>query len=171
MAIARSSRDDLRAKAYRGLGEIAFEAQRFDEAGQQYQAALRFYPERKPDPLVVYRIGACLQALGQWDAARPYFQRVLETGPAGDPLVQRALIRRDARGFALQFGAYGSPANANEELGHLKTLGIISGVVVPELQEGTMLYMVRAGLYRTFAEASAARAAMITKFPQVRVVP
>ncbi len=171
VAIAKSNRDDLRGKAWRGLGELAFEGERFEEAMQDYREALGYYPAQRPDALVVYRIGACLQALGQWDAARPWFQRVLEVSPAGDALALRALERRDARGFSLQFGAYGSLANANDALKQLKAQGIISGVVVPEMQEGTMLYMVRAGMYRTYDEAEAGRAGLIGRFPEVRVVP
>jgi len=168
-AIAKSKRSDLREKAYRTLGDISFDASKWDAALQQYQKSADAAPAARADPHVVYRIGACLQNMGQWNNARPYFQSLASAN--GDlQVTQRAVARMNARNFALQFGAFQEGAKAAELIKQLKTAGI-NATAASELRDGQLLYLVRSGSYNTWEQADAARNKMIPKYPVVTIVP
>lgn len=168
-AIAKADRADIKAQANRALGEMAFDGGRYEQAIGYYQAALGHYPKERPDSLTLYRLGASLQALGRWDEARPYFARVvaLRQDPA---LVQRAVNRKDLNGYALQFGAFSTEKGAMDYARALRARGV-QAVVVREMGDRSLLYLVRAGTYRTFAEADVARSRIYKAYPQVRVSP
>ena len=65
---------DLNAKAHRALGDVALEAQDWKSAQANYEAALA--PGTLPAAAVTavnYRVGICLQAVGQWGPAQTWF--------------------------------------------------------------------------------------------------
>jgi tetratricopeptide (TPR) repeat protein len=170
-AIQKTARPDLKAKALRTLGDIAFDANTWKDAREAYEQALAVVP---PPPAAAaaylnYRIGACLQAVGQWDQAVPRLQQVIAA--KGDPaLAERAVARLNARAFALQFGAFADGRGAADLANALKAAGI-APTVTSELREGKLLYLVRSGSYPTWPEAEAARDRLLARYPVVTIVP
>jgi tetratricopeptide (TPR) repeat protein len=169
MAIAKTKRADLKAKAYRALGDMSFNAQRFEQAIDYYNQALNNYPAQQADPQVYYRLGAALQDLGRWTESKPNFQRAAAL-TTDTNLKNRALIRASATAFNLQFGAYTVRANADNEARRLAGLGI-RAVVVPDMGVTSLVFTVRAGSFPDYAHADAARQSLQAKFPLVRIVP
>jgi tetratricopeptide (TPR) repeat protein len=168
----KTHRDDLKTKATRILhridGDTHFDAARWKEAREAYQQAL---PGAAALDAVYfnYRIGACLQATGEWEGAEPFFKTVVSSN--ADPfLTERSIARMYARAFALQFGAFQDRPRAAELLAQLKTSNI-SAAVVTETREGRLLYIVRSGAYKTWPEADAARDKLQSKYPLVTIVP
>lgn len=168
-AIAKTQRDDLNAKAHRALGDMAYAAQRFEQSIEYYCTALQFYPSNRPEPMVLYRLGAAYQNLGRWAEARPQLERVSQV--TSEPrLRQLALNRSRATAFSLQFGAFGQKNNAEILARQLNAVGI-KAVLVPEIEEAALVYSVRAGVYADIAHADEARRKLLTKYPLVRIVP
>lgn len=167
-AIQRTQRNDLKSKAYRVLGDLAYEAHRWDEAINHYKASI-MTAEGPLDTYAHERLAASLQALGRWDESRPYLQKVIAARP--EPVqLQRAIQRLNARYFELQFGAYQEVANARTMVGKLKAEGL-AATPMSELREGKLWWLVRSGQCRTHLEADAARQRLIGKYPLVIVVP
>jgi tetratricopeptide (TPR) repeat protein len=171
-ALQKSNRQDLKTKAARILrrieGDTHFDADRWKEARAAYQEALA---GASPTDTAYfnYRIGACLQAVGDWDAAEPYFKTVVADN--ADPvLTERSIARMYAKNFALQFGAFQERPRATELLAQLKQSSI-PATVVTETREGRLLYIVRSGTYKTWHEADAARDKLQSKYPLVTIVP
>jgi tetratricopeptide (TPR) repeat protein len=180
-AIAKTKRVDMKVKAYRTLGDIAYESGDWQQALANYQKSMDAdngppawgqQPKATPakaDAYLNYRAGACLQNLGQWDKARRYFDTAIST--KGDPhLTARAVTRMNSNHFALQFGAFEDGPKAAELIKQLKAGGI-AATAATEMREGKLLYLVRSGSYNTYAEAEAGRSRLLSKFPAVTIVP
>jgi tetratricopeptide (TPR) repeat protein len=169
-AIARTQRPDLKAKAYRALADIDFDAMKWKEAREGYEKAMAGAPAKGPlMSYLDYRIGACYQAVGEWDKSRPYFQKVAADN-ADAYLVERSVVRMYAQSYALQFGAFQEGPKAAELVNALKGNGI-AATIVSEMREGKLLYMVRSGSYKTWAEADGQRDRMLARYPLVTIVP
>lgn len=169
VALQKTQRNDLKAKSLRTLGDIAYDEQTWTEARDDYQKALTFSPDAKEESYLEYRMGATLQSLGQWDAARPYFQRVIVLN-ADSSLNERALARMNARSFSIQFGAFADVRKAGELKARLIATGL-SATVATESHAGQIQFFVRYGNYLTQDIADAARKYLLTKYPAAVVVP
>ncbi len=169
IAIGKSKREDLKGKSYGILGEMAFNGQRWEQALDYFKSTLECYPAGQAPVAVYFRIGATLQAMGQWEKARPYLDRAIALKPDA-VMLQRAIQRRNATSFALQYGAYKEGPRAREAADQLRAAGINS-MIASEMREGQLLFMVRSGSYRTFDEADFARQQLVAKYPLVTVVP
>lgn len=166
-AIAKSKRNDLKAKAHRTLGDIAFDGTRWPEAQREYEQALAAGGGGAAG-YVNYRIGATLQAEGRWDQAKTYLDKAAASGEAN--VADRAAERAGARYFTLQFGSFREPTNANALARELNA-GQVPAGVFKETHEGQVVYAVRAGGYATWAAADGARAKLLAKYPLVTVYP
>jgi len=175
-AIGATQRSDLRAKSYRTLGDLAYDAQLYAAAASDYSQALQNAEGAVPEVRVLYRIGACLQAVGQWDHARSYLQRAADmagsnTASADDRnLRQRIVNRLNARSFSIQFAAFREPTKADDEVKALARLGIQSAVF-KEVHDNQWLFFVRAGSYPTRLQAESAARSLLAKQPGIVVVP
>lgn len=168
-AIAKSNRNDLKAKAHRALGDLAFDAQNWAEAVTQYQNAIRYLPAEKQVPIVVYRIGSALQAQGKWAESKQYFQQVLQLDTDAF-WKDRANNRLKADSYALQFGAFKDTTNAATTAKSLRVQGM-DPMIVNEVRDGQLMFMVRAGEFNTYGEADDARSKLLAKNPLVTIVP
>jgi tetratricopeptide (TPR) repeat protein len=164
-----STHPELKGKANRALADLAFDAQHFGEAAQLYQTALQQAPALQNEAAVNYRLGAALQAIGQWNAAtEPLHRAASGHGDAG--LTARANERLGVTHFALQFEASRSLTAASAYNVKLLGLGVHARTEV-EVRGGQRLFTVRSGSYRTYADAAAARDRLTVSFPLVTIVP
>jgi len=171
-AISKTKRADLKAKANRALGDIAYDAARWQDAIACYQISLATAP---PSPVagvhINYRLGTCHQNLGQFAISKPYFQKII-TPPLSntDPAYLRsALVRIEAKVFSLQFGAFRDQPNAAALVQQLKPA--LTATIATELRDNQLLYLVRTGSYPTLAEAQSARARLLAKYPNITIAP
>ena len=167
-----STRPDLKGKALRALGDIDFEQSRWSEAQTDYEKALTEGAGTFNAANIThlnYHIGACLQALGQWEKARPWFARAIAAN--GDPtLTERARLRFDAGSFSLQFGAFHEVPRARELSDQLKAAGMTPSIAT-DYRDGQLIYIVRSGAYNTWTDATAARERVQARYPLVTIVP
>jgi tetratricopeptide (TPR) repeat protein len=172
-AITRTQRNDLKSKAWRALGDLAYDQTRWDEAQKNYEQAIAAGGVSPTvSTYVSFRIGASLQAQGDWSRAANWFGRVVagDVDPSQKELKDRALARMHATGYTLQFGAFIDAARARELVSQLKTGGIAASII-GDAREGQVLYLVQAGAFRTMADATQARDGISAKFPLVTIVP
>jgi tetratricopeptide (TPR) repeat protein len=175
LAIQKTSRPDLRSKAYRALGDLAYDQDQWPDALRDFQAALN-NPTLDPTTAnyLNYRIGAVLQAQGDWPQAEPWFAKVIAA--RRDPaLTDRALRRLHARAFALQYGAFQDPQSAQALAAQLRDGGIPANVVTEARtdprSDPTVWYLVQSGSYPTYAAATAARNQILPQIPVTVIVP
>ncbi|HUO09601.1 MAG TPA: SPOR domain-containing protein [Phycisphaerae bacterium] len=168
-AIEHTKRADLKCKAYMTLGDIAFDEGKWDEAAANYQKALGAgVAAGTVEPRMEFRLGVALQAIGQWDHARPHLAIAAASKDAA--LAQRARERLEAAAFTLQFGAFTQGARAGELQRRLKAAGIVASAN-SEMHNGQVVFVVRAGNYTTLADAELARRKLAAKWPGVVVIP
>ena len=170
-ALAKTKRADLRCKANRALGDIAYDQQQWADAVKSYQTALDNPPMQPVAATYLnYRIGAALQCQGEWTRAVTWFAKVVAA--ANDPaLTDRAVRRMHATSFSLQYGAFSDPAGARALQARLQAAGI-PATITSEIRVGNKLwYLAQSGLYANWTEATAARERVLAKFPAAVIVP
>jgi tetratricopeptide (TPR) repeat protein len=175
LAIQKTSRPDLRSKAYRALGDLAYDQNQWPDALNDYQYALN-NPALDPTSAnyLHYRIGAVLQAQGQWTQAESWFAKVV-TARRDPALTDRALQRMHAKAFALQYGAFQDPQSAQALAAQLRQDNI-PAVVVTEARtdprsDPTVWYLVQSGSYPNYVAATAARNQILPQIPVTVIVP
>jgi len=173
LALAKTSRADLRSKASRALGDIAYDQQQWADAVKSYQAALD-NPALLPVAATYlnYRIGAALQCLGEWAKAEPWFAKVVAANNV-EELFAAAVRRMYARSFAIQYGAFQERAGAQALLAQVQAAGIAAGItseVRTVNKQNKLWFLVQSGSHSTWSEAAAARNRVPAKFPAV-IVP
>jgi cell division protein FtsN len=168
-AIAKSNRPDLKCKAHRALGDIEFDSSHWSQAQDEYKKGLEGNTDEKLATYLNYRVGACMQAQGQWEQADEWFERVAAANNDAY-LTERTFARMHARNFSLQFGAFAERNNANDLASQLKAAQIEAKVAV-ESRDGKPLYLVRVGAYKNWQEADLARDKYLAKYPLVSIVP
>ncbi len=175
-AISKTVRPDLKAKAWRALGDIAFDQIQWADAQKDYESALAAGAATPANSASAnylnYRIGACQQAQGDWTRAAASFGRVIaaDNDPAQKEIKDRALARMHATNYSLQFGAFVDAAKARELVAQLKAAGL-AAVIPVDVREGQVLYLVQSGSYHTMNQAAKARDALSARYPLVTIVP
>lgn len=169
-AIGKTTRADLRSKAYRALGDIAFDQQQWADALKNYQLGLDNSTLAPAAATYLnYRIGVALQSQGLWRDGEPWFAKVVAANNDA-ALGDRAVRRMHATGFALQYGAYPDRTSALAVQSQLKAAGI-TVVVNTELRADNKLwFLVQSGNYAVWSEAAAARGKVPAKYP-TQIVP
>jgi tetratricopeptide (TPR) repeat protein len=171
LAISKTTRADLRSKSYRALGDLAYDQQQWPDAFNNYQAAL---DNLALDPAIAnylnYRVGAVLQAQGEWTRAEPWFGKVVAArlDPA---LTDRALRRMHAKAFSLQYGAFQDAPAAQSLAAQLRADNIPAAVVTEARTDTAIWYLVQSGSYPNFAEATVARDKILPQIPVTVIVP
>ncbi len=168
-AIKKSDRNDLKAKAYRGLGDIAFDQDQWAKAVEYYRASVKLLPTEAYAPVMIYRTGAALQAQGKWADSRPYFQQVIQSN-CEQFWKDRAAVRLRAEFYSLQFGAYRDASNASQAA-HVLRRQKIDPYVINEVRDGQLMFFVRYGKFKTYDAADDARTKLLTQNPLVTIVP
>ena len=174
-AITKTTRADLRSKAYRALGDMAYDQQQWPDAIKNYQAALdNLTLDAASVTYLNYRMGETLQCQGEWTRSEPWFARVVAA--RNDPtLTDPALRRMHATGFAIQFGAFQEVAGAQALAAQLRAAGI-APLITNETRtdarnEARIWFLVQSGSYPNWAEALKARDGARSKFPAAMIVP
>ncbi len=170
LALTKTTRADLRSKAYRALGDMAYDQQQWTDAITNYTLGLDNLT-LAPSAVTYfnYRIGAALQCRGEWTKAVPWFEKVVATRDDAT-LHDRAVHRMYAKSFALQYGAFLDQAGAQALQAQLRAANIAT-VITSEVRADTRLwYLVQSGAYPNWAEAAIARNQVPAKFPVV-IVP
>lgn len=175
-AIVKADRSDLKSKANRALGDMAYDRGLYDVAAGYYRTAITAAagpdpkkPDGVADVAVFERLGNSLQAMGKWSEATPAFDQAMamQRDPAASARIR---ARQMARAFELQFGMFANIANAQTLIASLKSQGV-DALPINEMREGKVVWFVRTGKFVTLAEAETARSRLATKSPAPIVVP
>jgi cell division septation protein DedD len=101
--------------------------------------------------MILMRMGAALQRMGQWAVADQYLVLVLERYP-NTPASVEAQRRYKADGFSIQIGAFSSPAAAQPAMQQARDAGFVPRL--SQSRRGTQfLTTVLIGKANTHAEA------------------
>jgi tetratricopeptide (TPR) repeat protein len=168
-AISKTSRADLKGKAYRALGDIASEQNQWGEAQKNYEAALGAGAMPPANGAYLnFGIGAALQAQGQWSNAERYFARVVAA--KNDPDREaKALARMYLTAYTLQLGAFKDAANARNKVSQLQSASVTAKIQTDQ-RGGETWYLVQAGSYSTWSQAAAARDQLQARLPDMVVI-
>lgn len=170
-AVELSKRRDLTARARAALGSLAADNRRYEEACDQFAAAVDELPARPPLDEILYRYGLSLQRVGRWREARRVLGQIIRKfrgRPVEEPA--RRLFSWPDDFFSIQCGAFGRRSNAEKLVGRLRDAGW-DATVRTEIRAGQGVYLVRVGRYQTYAQARAELARAQDVQPGAFVVP
>jgi tetratricopeptide (TPR) repeat protein len=124
-AVDKTWREDLPRYVKVALGNLAFEAENYDEAINYYRSALPDRPTKSPFDQAMFRLGVSLQRVGEWDEADDVFARLLylfKGTPSAGTIRRFDLIGRDC--YIIQVGAFGDSSNARKQTSRLRAAKI-----------------------------------------------
>ncbi len=152
-AIRKATEKAIKRQAYIALGHIDFESNppNYESAVEHYKIALSGLEEVPPKDAVLYRLGEALQGIGRWEESDIYFSRCFN-GFKQSPFARSARQRFGSRTFRLQVGAFKNLKRAKELVANLRRKNWPADWAARSTS-GKLLYIVRTGQYRTFAEA------------------
>jgi len=153
------------------LGNLEYEAGRYDEAARQYSQARPYLPLRPPTDRVLLRYGISLQRSGQYSAARRMLLELLARFPIG-PTTNDAQTRlawpHDFH--SVQCGVFTKADSAQAAARDLRDRGL-AATSWQERGGENVRYVVRTGRYPTYAEAEAALPQVRALVPDAFIVP
>jgi tetratricopeptide (TPR) repeat protein len=155
----------LTARCHAGLAHIAFAEGDFTTAMTEWTTALPGLDQPELQAFALCRIGECKQRLGQFDEADKAFQRVRDLYPDQEAAIT-AQARQGIRGFYLQIGSFTQLDDATAAQSAAEKAGVPCGQASDH-----GLFAVRAGPYKTYAEAQQAQAKLSATFPNAAVGP
>jgi tetratricopeptide (TPR) repeat protein len=104
-----------------------------------------------------YHLGRCYQRMGRWPEARTSLAQA--QSKATDPALREAARSvQTATGYTIQFGAFSTRTNADQQAVALRRESEAAGLGVPRVvpsksANGQQLYLVQAGKFNTFEAA------------------
>jgi TolA-binding protein len=148
------------------LANVAYHQEDYATAIAQGTAAYEKVIDAEAKAWVLYRVGLSQQRFGNFTDADRTFAAVQQQFPNTEQS-RRAAAHQGARGFHVQVGTFGSPANADAALKDLRA----SGVIGMSLPNASGQQVVRVGPAPTYEQAKALRARLAGKFPDAIIVP
>ena len=152
---AGGSKDaQLRGQALKALGDICYDQDDFPTAAEMYRQALDNLAESaSPADAARFRLGVCLQRLGQWSQADLQFSRLIFLFPSGD-MAAAAGRHIHATAWTIEVQSFRQKGGA-EVLAMELRIKSFSGVVVePISAEGGMMFAVRLGRFAAYQQAA-----------------
>ncbi len=165
----RARRKDLVGLLHAQLGTMDYDAGAYARAADHFRAAESELPDRPPSDEMLVRYGVSLQRIGRMDEARRVFGRVVArygNRPAGEEARRKLDWKRDY--FSIQCGAFSQEKLAYEAVQRLRTQGVSAEV---DTGYGASNYIVLAGRYRTYDDASGALPAVRRAASDAFIVP
>lgn len=146
-ALKHSGTGPVRGWSYVALGHIYFENRidKQDQAVRYYESALPLLTDEPPKDVVLYRLGAALQRLGQWEQADIYLSRCFDIFD-NSQYAHYARDRFGGRTWRIQFGAFSNLKRASVLVATLNEAGWQADWQ-PHREAGRLLYIVRGGQY------------------------
>jgi tetratricopeptide (TPR) repeat protein len=154
-ALERTDKNDIRGKSALALGDLAWDRDDMPVAADMYKVVLENTDHSVPPAdHAGYRLGCVLQRLGGWEDADLQFSRVIELF-SGSELATRSGRRIHGRVWTIQAGAFGDNSAAEAVVKQLSGEGL-QAATVPMTGQGRLTFVVQAGRYATYEQATAA---------------
>ncbi|HUU83919.1 MAG TPA: tetratricopeptide repeat protein [Phycisphaerae bacterium] len=170
-ALRVADREDLIPLLHAQLGNLDYEAARYQSAIAHYRRADSDLPARPPSDRVLKRYAEALQRIGRFDEAKRVQARLLLRFPQSQTATQVRQTGSWAKDYyTIQCGVYTKPDAARRAAADLSKRGVNASAWREE-RNGLVRHIVRSGRYQTHAEASQALAAVRRVVPDAFIVP
>ena len=147
------------------LADVAYWQDDFATSAEQGQAAYAMLEEPNAKAWTLYRTGVSQQRLGRFDDADKTLRMVQEYHLGSEP-AQRAVARIGVRGFNIQVATFANAAAADTVVANLQKQGYASSKRLTGSK--TVIF---AGPYKSWGQASNARARLLATYPDALIVP
>ena len=149
-----------------GIANVAYFQEDYTTAITQWTAANDKIAEPQTKAWVLYRVGLSQQRSGRFLDADRTFAAVQQQFPGTEP-ARRAAAHQGARGFHVQVGVFGAPANADGTLTDLRKEGVIGLIVA----DSAGRHIVRVGPVPTYEQAKVLKSRLAGKYPDSIIIP
>ncbi len=147
------------------LADVAYWQDDFATSAEQGQAAYAMLQDADTKAWTLYRAGVSQQRLGRFEEADKTLRLVQEYHVGTEP-AQRAASRVGVRGFNIQVATFLNAASADAVAANLQRQGFS-----PSKRASGNKTVVFAGPYKSWGQASNARARLLATFPDALIVP
>jgi len=166
-----ADRAELKALLDAQLGNLEYEAGHYQRAAAHYRRAEPGLPATPPTDRLLLRYGISLQRSGHFGEAKQVLAKLLLRFPSGRPAEQaRRKVTWPHDYHAIQCGVYAQAASAKSAARRLRDQGV-QATNWRETLNGTTRHVVRAGRFRSYAEAHRNLQQIRAVVPDAFVVP
>jgi cell division septation protein DedD len=165
-ALGASPAPNVEGNIRAGIANVAYFQEDYSTAVAQWTAANEKITEPQTKAWVLYRVGLSHQRYGNFIEADRTFAAVQQQFPGTEP-ARRAAAHQGARGFHVQVGVFGAPANADGAVTDLRKEGVIALTVADPAGR----HIVRVGPVPTYEQAKALKTRLAGKYPDAIIIP
>ena len=157
---------EVEGRAHAGIANVAYFQDDYATAIAEYTAAFNKLTDPTSKAWALYRVALSQQRFGNFDEADQTFAKVQQGFQSSEP-AKRAGQHQGARGFQVQVGTYGTPANAQNTVAALRA----DGVIGTQQTDPNGRMVVRVGPVPTYDQARALKARLAAKYPDALIIP
>lgn len=152
-ALQVADRPELNGLLCAQLGNLDFEAGRYETATIQYRRAQPYLNDESPADRIMLRYGLSLRRCGRSREGKLVLLDLLSRFPGSSAAAEaRRSLSHAGDAYSIQCGTYTMPANAEATAGRLRGQGFDASAW-RETADGSTRYVVRSGSYQRRAEA------------------
>lgn len=156
----------LTALLHSGLGNTSYWLEDFDTAARNWALAYEEIEDSDAKAYILYRVGLCVQRMGDFAAADQRFAMVQQQFPGTDA-ANRAKEKQGFKEFNVQVATFANAQTANSTIGQLQK----DGFTVRKGADARGNTVVSIGPFPSYAQASALKARIASKYPSSIIVP
>ena len=166
-----ADRAALAALLHAQLGNLEYETGNYERAAAFYRVAEHDLPSRPPSDRVLLRHGISLQRSGQFREAKQVLAGLILRFPSGRPAVEaRRKVTWPHDYHCVQCGVYSKAESAQAATRQLGGQGV-RATSWRQTRNGKTHYVIRAGRYRTYAQAERGLVNIRPLVPDAFIVP
>jgi outer membrane protein assembly factor BamD (BamD/ComL family) len=170
-ALGVAVRPELKGSLYAQLGNLEYEAGRYEAAASQYRRAEPHLDDEPPSDRILLRYGLSLQRCGRFRHAKVVLLDLLDRFPNGPAAAEaRRALSHVGNHYSIQCGVYRQQANAKATAGKLRRHGFDASAW-RETTNGSRRFVVRSGKYPRRGQAERDLPRIRRIIPDAFVVP
>jgi len=165
-SLAAVPNKQLMGLVHSGLGNTNYWLEDFDAAARNWAQAFDEMEDESAKAFILYRVGLCMQRMGDFAGADQRFSSVQQQYTGSDA-ANRAREKQGFKEFNVQVATFASAPTANGTIAQLQK----DGLTVRKGADSRGMIIVSVGPYPNYAQASATRTRIAMKYPSAIIVP
>jgi len=165
-ALSQNPNPKLMGLLHAGVGNTSYWLEDFDAAARNWSQAYDEVEDPTAKAFILYRVGLCVQRMGDFAGADTRFAHVQQQYPGTDAAT-RAQEKQGFKEFNVQVATFANALTANSTVGQLQK----DGFVVRKGTDARGMTIVSVGPFQNYAQATAIKNRIAAKYPSAIIVP
>lgn len=165
-SLSQKPNPKLTGLLHAGIGNTSYWLEDFDTAARNWAMAYDEIEDTSARAYILYRVGLCVQRMGDFAGADQRFSLVQQQYPGTDAAL-KAREKQGYKEFNVQVATFANPQTANNTIAALQR----DGFVVRKGNDARGMTIVSIGPFPNYAQAGAMQRRVMEKYPSAIIVP